>query len=186
MFSPLPAFVRSFVLSKFHFFEIEILFELFFCNSFESVDRSIGPNGIKKLKNKFWDKEAVSLSWHDDDKPSNERCSEKTANAIGKREREDWERERDRERRMREWEIRQYENARERESGWKIQRERLFEVRKKCVLLWVRKGEREGKTERELRDCVVRERERESKCATESQQANLTELNVTKTQIQST
>ena len=57
-----------------------------------------------------------------------------------------------------------WECERERESGWKIQRERLFEVRKKCVLLWVRKGEIEGKTERELRDCVVREREREQMC----------------------
>ena len=40
----------------------------------------------------------MSLSWHDDDKPSNERCSEKTANAIGKREREKNERERETER----------------------------------------------------------------------------------------
>ena len=41
----------------------------------------------------------MSLSWHDDDddKPSNERCSEKTANAIGKRERRMRERERQRE-----------------------------------------------------------------------------------------
>ena len=49
------------------------------------------------------------------------------------------------------------------------------------------KGRDRGKDrKRAPRLCSKRERERESKCATEAQQANLTELNVTKTQIQST
>ena len=150
MFSPLPAFVRSFVRSvKNSLFRNRNFVWIVFCNSFESVDRSIGPNGIKKLKNKFWDKEAVSLSWHDDDKPSNERCSEKTANAIGKREREEWERERDRERRMREWEIRQYESARERESpaGRYNENACLKWERSACFYEWERERERERQKE---------------------------------------
>ena len=165
MFSPLPAFVRSFVLSKIHFFEIEILFELFFATALNrSIDRSVRTE-LKNLKINF----EIKKLWVSRGTTTISQVmsgAAKRPQTQSEREREKNERERETERE--EWESGKSDNMRVRER----ERVRLEDTTR--TLVWSEKevrafmsekGRERGKDrKRAPRLCSKREREREQMC----------------------
>ena len=148
MFSPLPAFVRSFVLSKIHFFEIEILFELFFATALNrSIDRSVRTE-LKNLKINF----EIKKLWVSRGTTTISQVmsgAAKRPQTQSEREREKNERERETERE--EWESGKSDNMRMRErespAGRYNENACLKWERSACFYEWERERERERQKE---------------------------------------